>query len=101
MTSALTVAGPNILLAPYVYSTERAESKSSHAYYFRVYGGIATRSPIRIPSSLPYPHLSICFTTEATRYALSNCLSTDFALLLQPNEYAYGVRYMVAQMVEW
>nr|DAK16998.1 MAG TPA: hypothetical protein [Caudoviricetes sp.] len=36
MTSALTVAGPNILLALYVYSTERAESKSSHAYYFRV-----------------------------------------------------------------
>ena len=68
--------------------------------------GIATRSPIRIPwspysSSLPYPHLSICFTTEATRYALGNCLSTDFALLLQPNAYAYGVRYMVAQMVEW
>lgn len=31
----------------------------------------------------------------------SNCLSTDFALLLQPNVYAYGVRYMVAQMVEW
>ena len=24
-----------------------------------------------------------------------------FALLLQPNAYAYGVRYMVAQMVEW
>ena len=38
---------------------------------------------------------------EATRYALCNCLSTDFALLLQPNAYAYGVRYMVAQMVEW
>ncbi len=37
VTSALTVAGPNILFAPYVYSTERAESKSSHAYYFRVY----------------------------------------------------------------
>ena len=34
-------------------------------------------------------------------YALCNCLSTDFALLLQPNAYAYGVRYMVAQMVEW
>ena len=68
--------------------------------------GITTRSPIRIPwrpysSSLPHPHLSICFTTEATRYALGNCLSTDFALLLQPNAYAYGVRYMVAQMVEW
>ena len=45
--------------------------------------------------------LSIRFTTEATRYALCNCLSTDFALLLQPNAYAYGVRYMVAQMVEW
>ena len=37
VASALAVAGPNILLAPYVYSTERAESKSSHAYYFRVY----------------------------------------------------------------
>ena len=35
------------------------------------------------------------------RYALCNCLSTDFALLLQPNAYTYGVRYMVAQMVEW
>lgn len=68
--------------------------------------GITTRSPIRIPwspysSSLPHPHLSIRFTTEATRYALYNCLSTDFALLLQPNAYAYGARYMVAQMVEW
>ena len=68
--------------------------------------GITTRSPIRIPwrpysSSLPHPHLSIRFATEATRYALCNCLSTDFALLLQPNAYAYGVRYMVAQMVEW
>lgn len=37
VTSALTVAGPNILLALYVYSTERAESKSSHAYYLKVY----------------------------------------------------------------
>ena len=52
-------------------------------------------------SSLPHPHLGIRFTTEATGYALCNCLSTDFALLLQPNAYAYGVRYMVAQMVEW
>lgn len=68
--------------------------------------GITTRSPIRIPwspdsSSPPHPHLSIRFSPEATCYALYNCLSTDFALLLQPNAYAYGVRYMVAQMVEW
>lgn len=68
--------------------------------------GITTHSPIRIPwspysSSLPHPLLSIRFTTEATHYALCNCLSTDFALLLQPTAYAYGVRYMVAQMVEW
>lgn len=107
MTSALTVAGPNILLALYVYSTERAESKSSHAYYFRVYVRYHhPRSPIQIPwspysSPLPHPHLSIRFSPEATRYALCNCLSTDFTLLLQPNAYAYDVRYMVAQMVEW
>ena len=107
MASALAVAGPNILLAPYVYSTERAESKSSHASYFRVYVRYHhPRSPIRIPwspysSPLPHPPLSIRLATEATRYALGNCLSTDFALLLQPNAYAYGVRYMVAQMVEW
>ena len=68
--------------------------------------GITTRRLIQIPwspysSSLPHPHLSIRFTTEATRYALYNCLSTDFALLLQPNAYTFGVHYMVAQMVEW
>lgn len=34
-------------------------------------------------------------------YALCNCLSTDFTLLLQANTHAYGVHYMVAQMVEW
>ena len=48
MTSALTVAGPNILFAPYVYSTERVESKSSHAYYFRIY------ARYRYPQ--PYPN---------------------------------------------
>lgn len=107
MASALAVAGPNILLAPYVYSTERAESKSSHASYFRVYVRYHhPRSPIRIlwspySSPLPHPPLSIRLATEATGYALCNCLSTDFALLLQPNAYAYSVRYMVAQMVEW
>ena len=68
--------------------------------------GITTHRLIRIPwspdpSSLPHPHLCIRFSTEASRYALYNCLSTDFTLLLQPNAYAYGVRYMVAQMVEW